>query len=170
MGGHRACTRLAPPLGNQTPITPSNIYFLDNRFHPLATSQKVCDAWRKQSEAKVRRLCARRWSTPGKRQDSARKIWQSNSGITNRLWPVLKAESAELTSLSSSNCRVPSDLTPPSRYWRLSKPPRSPTTRFESKEVLGRSASCVLSEVSSSRKSSYPTSPPKRGMRCMRAP
>jgi hypothetical protein len=63
---------------------------------------------------------------------------------------------------------VPSDLTP-SRYWRLSKPPRSPTTRFESKEVLGRSASCVLSEVSSSRKSSYPTSP-KRGMRCMRAP
>lgn len=26
---------------NQTPITPSNIYFLDNGFHPLATSQKV---------------------------------------------------------------------------------------------------------------------------------
>ena len=34
---------------NQTPITPSNIYFLDNRFHPLATSQKVCDAWQRQS-------------------------------------------------------------------------------------------------------------------------
>ena len=51
MGTPRACIRLAP-LGNQTPITPSYIYFLDNRFHPLATSQKVCDAWRKTIRSK----------------------------------------------------------------------------------------------------------------------
>jgi ribosome-binding protein aMBF1 (putative translation factor) len=36
--GHWARIRLAPN-GNQTPITSSNIYFLDNRFHP-GLSQK----------------------------------------------------------------------------------------------------------------------------------
>jgi hypothetical protein len=40
-------------------------------------------------------------------------------------------ESAGLTLLSSLTL---------SRFWRLSKPPRSPTIRFESKEILGRTA------------------------------
>ena len=33
------------PRGNHTLTTRTNIYFLDNGFHPLATSQKVPDAW-----------------------------------------------------------------------------------------------------------------------------
>src|SRR6056297_403267 len=99
-----------PTNRNPTPITPSYIYFLDNRFHPLATSQKVCDAWQKQSEAQDRWHFARRWSTPGSSLASARRNWQSDSDITSHSWPVSKVESAGLTSLSSSHCPVPLDL------------------------------------------------------------
>src|SRR6056297_542492 len=100
--GNLGSIRLATH-GNQTPITPSYIYFLDNRFHPLATSQKVCDAWRKQSEAKDGRLCAKGWSTPGIKQDSARKNWRLNSGITSHSWPVSKVASDGSTLPSSSH-------------------------------------------------------------------
>jgi len=62
--------------GNQTPITPSYIYFLDNRFHPLATLQKVCDAWQRQSEARDRWHSAKRWSTPESRQALDRLNWR----------------------------------------------------------------------------------------------
>ena len=88
------------PRGNQTLTTSTNIYFLDNRSHPLATSQKVCDAWPEQSEAKDRKHSVKHWSTPGIEQDRARRIWQSNSCITSPSWSVLKAKSAESTSWS----------------------------------------------------------------------
>src|SRR6056297_2972806 len=116
--------------GNQTPITPSNIYFLDNRFHPLATSQKVCDAWQRQSEARDRWHFARHWSTPASRRASVRRTWRSSSSAINPSWRALKAASAGSTSSSWSSLRAPSALTP-SRFWRSSKPPRSPTTGFE---------------------------------------
>ena len=116
--------------GNQTPITPSNIYFLDNRFHPLATSQKVCDAWQKQSEAKGRWHSARRWSTRAKAQAWARTTWRTGSSAINLSWRALRAANAGSTSSNWSFWRAPSALTP-SRFWRSSKPPRSPTTGFK---------------------------------------
>jgi len=127
--GNLGSIRLAAH-GNQTPITPSNIYFLDNRLHPLATSQKVCDAWRKQSEAKGRRLCARRWSTPGLSLASARKNWRSNSDITSPSWHVLKVGSAGLTLLSWLFWHALLVLTH-LRFWQWLKPPQNLITEFE---------------------------------------
>jgi len=127
--GNLGSIRLAAH-GNQTPITPSYIYFLDNRFHPLATSQKVCDAWQKQSEARDRWHSAKHWSTPASRRASVRRTWRSSSSAINPSWRALKAASAGSTSSSWSSLRAPSALTL-SRFWRPSKPPRSPTTGFE---------------------------------------
>ena len=124
-----ACTRLAP-LGNQTPITPSNIYFLDNGFHPLATSQKVCDAWREQSGAKDKRLCAVRWLTHGSERVSASKNWPPNSNGTSRSLRVLKAASDASTSWNS-RFWPGSSVSRKMKYCQLSKPRRNPTTRFE---------------------------------------
>lgn len=115
---------------NQTPITPSNIYFLDNKFHPLATSQKVCDAWQKQSEAKGRWHSARRWSTRAKEQAWARTTWRTGSSAINLSWRALRAANAGSTSSNWSFWRAPSALTR-SMSWRSSKPPRSPTTGFK---------------------------------------
>ena len=80
-----ACIRLAP-LGNQTPITLSNIYFLDNRFHPLATSQKVCDAWRKTIRtngqlALVRALVDARQNAGLSQQQLAAKLFRPQSFV-----------------------------------------------------------------------------------------
>lgn len=136
--GQWVCTRLASRIHQASKIS-SNIYFLDNRFYPLAMSQKVCDPWRKQSEAKLSRLCVRRWSKLGTSLALAKKNWPLNSGITNRSWPVLKAESVALTSLSLSFCPAPLDVTL-SRFWRSLKSPRSLTTGFESIKILGRNA------------------------------
>ena len=127
--GNLGSIRLAAH-GNQTPITPSYTYFLDNRFHPLATSQKVCDAWQRQSEAKGKWHSARRWSTRASKRASARKTWRIGSDATNPLLPVLKAVSAGSTLSNWSFWRVPSALIR-SSFWRSLKPPRSPTTGFE---------------------------------------
>lgn len=127
--GNLGSIRLAAH-GNQTPITPSYIYFLDNRFHPLATSQKVCDAWQRQSEAKGKWHSARRWSTRASKRASARKTWRIGSDATNPLLPVLKAVSAGSTLSNWSFWRVPSALIR-SSFWRSLKPPRSLTTGFE---------------------------------------
>ena len=129
--GYSESIRLAAH-GNSTPITSSNIYFLDNRFHPLATSQKVCDAWQKQSEAKDKWLSAKRWSTLGSERASARKTWRPYSDITNRSWLGSKAANVGSTSSNSSLCRAPLALTR-SRFWRSLKPPRNSTTGFEPK-------------------------------------
>ena len=135
---HPVCIRLVPH-GNSTPITPSNIHFLDNRFHPLATSRKVCGAWREQSEVKGKWHSARRWSTPGSRQALARLNWRRSSDATNPLLPALKAVSAGSTLSSWSSWRAPLALTRLS-YWRSLKPPRSPTTGFETGELEHRNA------------------------------
>lgn len=127
--GNLGSIRLAAH-GNQTPITSSYIYFLDNRFHPLATSQKVCDAWQRQSEAQDRWHSAKHWSTPASRRDSVRRTWRSSSSAINPSWRALKAASAGSTSSNWSSSPAPSALTPP-RFWRSSKPPRSPTTGFK---------------------------------------
>ena len=127
--GNLGSIRLAAH-GNQTPITLSIIHFLDNRFHPLATSQKVCDAWQRQSEAQDRWHSAKHWSTPASRRDSVRKTWRSSSSAINPSWRALKAASAGSTSSNWSSSPAPSALTPP-RFWRSLKPPRSPTTGFE---------------------------------------
>ena len=126
--GNLGSIRLAAH-GNQTPITPSYIYFLDNRFHPLATSQKVCDAWQRQSEAKGKWHSVRRWSTPVSKRALVRKTWQTGSDATSPLLPALRAASAGSTLSSWSSWRAPSALTR-SRFWRSLKPPRSPTTGF----------------------------------------
>ena len=131
--------------GNQTPITPSNIYFLDNRFHPLATSQKVCDAWRKQSEQMASWRSSVRWSTRVKAQAWARTIWRTGSSAINLSWRALRAANAGSTLSSWSFWRAPSALTR-SRFWRSSKPPRSPTIEFENNAFLGRTALDVPSQ------------------------
>ena len=133
--GDWVCIRIAPD-GNETPITPSNIYFLDNGFHPLATSQKVCDAWLERSEAKDRRLFARRWSTPGSSLALVRKNWPPSSNITSRSWPVSRVANVGLMSLNSLFCPEPSALTR-LNYWRSSKLPRNPTTGFEHEDASG---------------------------------
>lgn len=131
--GQARCTRLAA-LGMTTLITLSNIHFLDNRFHPLATSRKVCDAWREQSEAKGKWHSARRWSTPGSRLGLARKTWQTGSDATSPLLPALKAVSAGSMSSSWSFWPAPLVLTR-SSYWRSSKPPRSQIIEFEADDL-----------------------------------
>ena len=136
--GHWACTRLAA-LGNQTPITPSNIYFLDNRFHPLATSQKVCDAWRKQSEQMASWRSSVRWLKHVKMRVSASSSWRRSSNATSHLSHVSKVASVVSTLWSLQFWRGSLALTK-MKFCRLSKPPRSPTTRFENKEILGRTA------------------------------
>ena len=133
--GNLGSIRLAAH-GNQTPITPSNIYFLDNRFHPLATSQKVCDAWQRQSEARDRWHSAKRWSTPESRQALDRLNWRLSSDATNPSLPALKAASAESTSSNWSSSPAPSALTP-TRFSRSLKPPRSPAIEFEKNANLG---------------------------------
>jgi len=132
--GNLGSIRLAAH-GNQTPITPSYIYFLDNRFHPLATSRKVCDAWREQLEAKGRWHSVGRWLMLGSRQVLARPNWRPSSDVTNPSLPALKAVSAGSTSSSWSSWLAPLALTR-SSYWRSLKPPRSPTTGFESNDLL----------------------------------
>ena len=127
--GQARCSRLAA-LGMTTAITSSNSYFLDNRFHPLATSQKVCDAWQRQSEARDRWHSARRWSTPASRRASVRRTWPSGSTAINLSWRALKVASAGSTSSNWSSSPAPWALTR-SRFWRSFKPPRSPTTEFE---------------------------------------
>ena len=77
--------------GNQTPITPSYIYFLDNRFHPLATSQKVCDAWQRQSEAMARWRSSERWLKHVSKRVLVSRSWRRGSDATSHLSPVLKA-------------------------------------------------------------------------------
>lgn len=136
--GHRACIRLAA-LGNQTPITPSNIYFLDNRFHPLATSQKVCDACRKQSGVPGIWPFVGLWSRPEIERVWGRKTWRTGSNAINLSWRALKVASDGSTLSSSSYCLERLASTYP-RFWRSSTPPRSPTTRFETKAFLGRTA------------------------------
>ena len=127
--GRVGSTRLATHE-NTMSTTSVSIHFLDNRFHPLATSQKVCDAWQRQSEAQDRWHSAKHWSTPASRRDSVRKTWRSSSSAINPSWRALKAASAGSTSSSWSSLRAPSALTL-SRFWRPSKPRRSPTTGFE---------------------------------------
>ncbi|AUQ56358.1 hypothetical protein PhaeoP18_03563 (plasmid) [Phaeobacter piscinae] len=126
--GHWECTRLAS-RGNQTPITPSNIYFLDNGFHPLATSQKVCDAWRKQSEQMASWRSSVRWLMHVRMRVSASSSWRRSSNATSRLWHVSKAASVVSTLWSLQFWRGSLALTK-MKSCRLSKPPRSPTTKF----------------------------------------
>jgi len=153
--GNLGSIRLAAH-GNQTPITPLYIYFLDNRFLPLATSQKVCDAWQIQSEAKDRWHSARRWSTRVKTRASVRKTWRTGSSAINPSLRESKAANAGLTSSSLSYWRAPSALTR-SRFWRSSKPPRSPTTGFEAsnrlrtRELNSCSAKVVATRANSNR-------------------
>ena len=153
--GHEGCIRLAPHE-NRTPITSPNIHFLDNRFHPLATSQKVCDAWQIQSEAKGRWHSARRWSTRVRTRAWARTTWRTGSSAINPSWRASKAASAGSTSSSWSSLRAPSALTR-SRFWRSSKPPRSPTTGFKqfhhsrTRELNSCSAKVVTTRANSNR-------------------
>ncbi|QFT48873.1 hypothetical protein FIU97_19955 (plasmid) [Roseivivax sp. THAF40] len=128
--------------GNQTPITHSDIHFLDNRFHPLATSQKVCDAWRKQSEAKGKRPCARRWSTLDPTRDWGKTNWPIGSTVISLWWPASKVASAGSMSSNWSSLPAPSALIL-SRFWRSLKLPRSPTTEFDLCVVTRRSISDV---------------------------
>ena len=116
--------------GNPTPITPSLIYFLDNRFPPLATSQKVCGAWREQSEARDRLPSAKLWSRPGSRRASVKRTWRRNSGAINPSWRVLKVASAVSTLSNWSSSPAPLALTY-SRFLQSLKPPRRPTIGFE---------------------------------------
>ena len=118
------------PHGNPTPITPSLIYLLDNGFPPLATSQKVCGAWREQSEARDRWHFARLSSRPASRRVSGKRSWRRSSGATNPSWRGLKVASAGSTSSNWSSSPAPWALIPP-RCWRSSKLPRSPTIGFE---------------------------------------
>ena len=151
--GDWVCIRLAR-LGNQTPITPSNIYFLDNRFHPLATSQKVCDAWRKQSEQMASWRSSVRWLMHARTLVSASNSWRRSSFAPSHLWHVSKAASAESTLWNLQFWRGSLALTK-MKSCRLSKPPRSPTTRFESKEIFGANRfGCPLVRSATSRKSS----------------
>ena len=133
MGG-AGYTRLAL-REKTTSITPANIHFLENGFLPLATSRKVCDAWRKQSEPMDKRHSAGRWSTPGKRQVSVRKTWQRSSSTTNHLWHALKAVSAG-SMLWSSLCWPAPSGSMRSNCLRPWRPPPSPTTGFEPNEKL----------------------------------
>lgn len=154
--GHWACTRRAP-LGNQTPITPSNIYFLDNRFHPLATSQKVCDAWRKQSEQMASWRSSVRWLMHVRMRVSASSSWRRSSNATSHLWRVSKAASVVSTWWNLQFWRGSLALTK-MKSCRLSKPPRSPTTRFENKEFWGAPYWTFSCEVSSFKEEYQPTS------------
>src|SRR6056297_4074000 len=97
--GNLGTIRLAAH-GNQTPITPSNIYFLDNGFHPLATSQKVCDAWQRQSEQMASWRSSVRWLMHVRMRVSASNNWRRSSNATSHLWRVSKAASVVSTSWS----------------------------------------------------------------------
>jgi hypothetical protein len=141
--GHWECISLLV-RGDQVRIMHPLIHFRECGFHWKATSQKTCGAWRKQSEAKVRRLCVWRCSRSRIKRTSAKQNWQSNADITNHEWYMPKAYRAGSTSLSSSHSPVPLGLTL-SRYWRSSKPPRSPTTKSENEEWLSCSTSAALS-------------------------
>ena len=132
--GNLGSIRLAAH-GNQTPITPSNIYFLDNRFHPLATSQKVCDAWQRQSEQMASWRSSVRWLKHVKMRVSASSSWRRSSNATSHLWHVSKVASVVSTSWSLQFWRGSLVLTK-MKSCRLSKPPRSPTTGFEPNELL----------------------------------
>ena len=134
MMGDWVCIRLAAH-GNQTPVTPSNIYFLDNRFHPLATSQKVCDAWQRQSEQMASWRSSVRWLMHVRMRVSASSSWRRSSNATSRLWHVSKAASVVSTSWSLQFWRGLSALIK-MKSCRLSKPPRSPTTGYEANELL----------------------------------
>jgi hypothetical protein len=134
--GCEGSIRLAPH-GNPTPITPSIIYFLDNRFPPLATSQKVCGAWREQSEARDRLPSVRPSSRPASRRASDKRTWRRSSGATNPSLRGLKVASAGSTSSNWSSLPAPLALTH-SRFWRSLKLPWSLTIGFE--PVLASSA------------------------------
>lgn len=89
-------------LGTQALIVARSIYFLDNGFHPLATSQEVCGAWQKQSEVRDRSHCVRLWSTLASRQGLARLHWRRSSDVISLLSRVSRAANAGLMSLSWS--------------------------------------------------------------------
>lgn len=166
MGGEGSI-RLAPH-GNPTPITPSLIYFLDNRFPPLATSQKVCGAWREQSEARDRLPSARLLSRPASRQVSVRKSWRQSSSAINPSWRALKAASAGSTSSNWSSSPALWALIPP-RCWRSFKQPRSPTIGFEpvrasrAKHLTPLGVSAGAAKPNTQPISTKPSMPPQHG-------
>ena len=105
------------------------IHILDTGFHPLATSRKVCGAWRERSEAKGRWHSAKHWSTLEIEPASARKTWLHGSSAINRLLHGSKAANAGSMWLKSLFCHGQSGSTR-RRYWQLLKPPRSLTTVY----------------------------------------
>lgn len=114
----------------QTSQLPSqDIHILDTGFDPLATSRKVCGAWRERSEAKGRWHSAKHWSTLEIEPASARKTWLRGSSAINRLLHGSKAANAGSMWLNSLFCHGPLGSTR-RRYWQLLKPPRSLITVY----------------------------------------
>src|SRR6056297_3627653 len=116
------------PLTTHNPT--ENIHILDTGFHPLATSRKVCGAWRRRSEAKGRWHSARHWPTPAIGPVLTRRTWLHGLDVINRLSPESRVVNAGSMLLNSLSWHVRSGLIRP-RFWTSLKPPRSPTTRFE---------------------------------------
>ena len=137
LGTHQTCTQRKPDADNTL-----KYLLLDNRFHLLATSQKVCDACRKQSGVPGIWPFVSLWSRPEIERVWGRKTWRTGSTVISLSWRALKAASdgSTLSSLSYCPGRLASTYR---RFWRSSKPPRSPTIKFENNAVLGRSALCV---------------------------
>ena len=113
------------------------IHILDTGFHSLATSRKVCGAWRKQSGAKGRWHSSRRWPMRAIGLALPRKIWLYGSSVTNRLLHGSKAGNAGSMWSNSLFSRGPLGSIR-RRYWHLLKPPRSPTTAYNQKKLLRR--------------------------------
>ena len=131
------------PLGGLTIDTPlktaglpsQNIHILDTGFDPLATSRKVCGAWRKRSEAKGRRYSSRRWPMRANGLALPKRIWLNGSNAINRLLHGSKAGNAGSMWLNSSFSHGPLGSIR-RRFWHLLKPPRSPTTAYNTEEFL----------------------------------
>ena len=133
------------PLGGLTIDTPlkttrlpsQNIHILDTGFDPLATSRKVCGAWRKRSEAKGRWHSAKHWPTRVIGQALHRKIWLNGSSAINRLLHGSKAGNAGSMWLNSLFSHGPLGSIR-RRFWHLLKPPRSPATAYNTQEFFER--------------------------------
>lgn len=123
----------SPP--KTTRLLSRNIHILDTGFDPLATSRKVCDAWRKRSEAKGRWHSSTRWPMRAIERVFPRKIWLYGSNAINRLLHGSKAGNAGSMWLNSLFSHGPLGSIP-RRYWHLLKPPRSPTTAYSSKRFI----------------------------------
>lgn len=120
------------PLTTHNPT--KNIHILDTGFHPLATSRKVCGAWRRQSEAKGRWHSARHWLTPAIGPVLTRRTWLHGSSAINRLLHGSKVGNAGLMWLNSLFSHGPLGSIR-QRYWQLLKPPRSSTTVYKPKQL-----------------------------------